>query len=312
MGVAASLEPIARLLLKRSLPPACPSLCHTCLITQHQQPLQLSIALNSMPPIAESVVAICAAGSPHRVSQSIVRIPTSADECTVGEVLGLISGGLIFSCAHVQDRWSLLPGEVDLYDVWCLNDATIPRGLLAGHYASTLGCMILAPDSMNVITSEDGGTESGFALLSEFEEKYGSDIRPTEIEFPEVTESAQIHGFFFGADGKTRHGTQFKIWKNSYQIEFYSNDFERGCPGGPIFTDQNQFIGVVTVACTHPDLNGLRHCLGVRIDQCMPRLLSRRIQWDSLVIQPETHQAPDPNDPWEQEQAAIDKLFASS
>ncbi len=262
-----------------------------------------------MLPIIESVVAIISKSSPSPISQSLVDPPSSADECTVGEVLGLISGGLIFTCAHLQDQWSLLPGEVDLYDVWCMNDPTIPRGLLAGHYASTLGCMILASDSMTVITSEDGGTESGFALLSEFEEKYGSEIRPTEIEFPEETESAKVHGFFFGADGKTRHRTLFKIWKNSYQIEFYSNDFERGCPGGPIFTDQNQFIGVVTVASTHPCLNGLRHCLGVRIDQCMPRLLQSRIQWDRLVIQPETHQAPDPNDPWEQEQAAVDLLI---
>jgi hypothetical protein len=172
--------------------------------------------------------------------------------------------------------------------------------------------MILASDSMTVITSEDGGTESGFALLSEFEEKYGSEIRPTEIEFPEETESVKIHGYFFGADGKTRHSAKFKIWNHSANIEFYSNDFERGCPGGPIFTDQNQFIGVVTVASTHPCLNGLRQCLGVRIDQCMPRLLQSRIQWDRLVIQPETPQAPDPNDPWEQEQAAVDRLIASS
>ncbi len=236
----------------------------------------------------------------------------SADEYTIAQGLGLISGGLIYTCAHFRERWSLLPGDADIYAAWCLNDETLPRGLLAGLYASTLDFMILAPDGMTVILSEDGGTETGLALLSEFEEKYNSDILPTEIEFPEATESAKIHGFFFGADGKTRHRTQFKIWKNSYQIEFYSNDFERGCPGGPIFTDQNQFIGVVTVASTHPDLNGLRHCLGVRIDQCMPRLLQSRIQWDSLVIQPETHQAFDPNDPWEQEQAAIDKLFASS
>ena len=268
--------------------------------------------MNTPKPVLESVVAICKARDPIHISPAFSMMSNSADEYTIAQGLGLISGGLIYTCAHFRERWSLLPGDADIYAAWCLNDETLPRGLLAGLYASTLDFMILAPDGMTVILSEDGGTETGLALLSEFEEKYDSDIRPTEIEFPEETESTKIHGYFFGADGKTRHSAKFKIWNHSAKIEFYSNDFESGCSGGPIFTDQDQFIGVVTVASSHPDLNGLRHCLGVRIDQCMPRLLSRRIQWDSLVIQPETHQAPDPNDPWEQEQAAIDKLFASS
>lgn len=268
--------------------------------------------MNTPKPILESVVAICKARDPVEISPALTFMSNSADEYTFAEGLGLISGGLIYTCAHLRDRWSLIPGYADIYAAWCVNDETLPRGLVAGLYASTLDFMILAPDGMTVIMSEDGGTESGLALLTEFHEKYGYVIRPTEMEFPPDMESAKIQGYFFGADGKTRHPAKFKIFNHSANVEFYSNDFKAGCSGGPIFTDQDQFIGVVTVASTHPDLNGLRHCLGVRIDQCMPRLLQNRIQWDRLVIQPETHQSPDPNDPWDQQQAAIERLFASS
>jgi len=48
-----------------------------------------------MLPIIESVVAIISRSSPTPVSQSLLTPPSSADDCTVGEVLGLISGGLI-------------------------------------------------------------------------------------------------------------------------------------------------------------------------------------------------------------------------
>lgn len=268
--------------------------------------------MNTTKPILQSVVAICKARDPIEICPSISLMSNSADEYTLAQGLGLISCGLIYTCAHFRERWSLLPGDADIYAAWCLNDETMPHGLLAGLYASTLDFMILAPDGMTVIMSEEGGTETGLDLLCDFTEKYNSDIRPTEVEFPPEMQSAKIHGYFFGADGKTRHRTKFKIWHHSAKIEFYSNDFEAGCSGGPIFTDQDHFIGVVTVASSHPDLNGLRHCLGVRIDQCMPRLLQSRIQWDRLVIQPEIHQAPDPNDPWELEQAAAQRLFASS
>lgn len=264
-----------------------------------------------MPPIAESVVAICAVGSPRRVSQSVVRMPNSADDLTIAEGLGLISGSWIYTCAHFQDRWSMLPGEVDLYAAWCVNDAAMPSGLFAGYYASSLDFMILAADGMSLITSEDGGTETALDLLEAFAEKHGAGIRPAEIHFPAEMESAKIRGFFFGANGKTRHWTAFRIWQHSAKFEFYSNDFTSGCSGGPIFKENHQFIGVTTVASTHPDLNGLHHCLGVRIDQCMPRLLSSRIPWDQFVILPQD-QAPDPSDPWVQQQAAIDFLETNS
>lgn len=265
--------------------------------------------MNTLRTILESVVAISTTGYPIPVSQSIVSVPKSADEFTVGEGLGLIGGGWIYTCAHFQRRWSLLPGEVDLYAAWCLNDETMPHGFFASYYASTLDFMMLAPDGMTMqMSEEDGPTETGLDLICAFQEKHGPGIRPAEIEFPADVGSAKIRGFFLAADGRSLHRTIFKIWKNSAKIEFYSNDFTKGCSGAPIFTENHQFIGVATVGTTQPDLNGLHHCLGVRIDQCMPRLLTKHIQWDRLVIQPETDQTPDPNDPWEQQTAAIARL----
>jgi hypothetical protein len=266
--------------------------------------------LKTLQTILESVVAISTTGYPIPVSQSIVPMPKSVDEFMVGEGLGLISGGLIYTCTHFQQhRWPLLPGEVAIYAAWCVNDDTMPHGFFAGYYASSLDLMMLAPDGMTVhMSEEDGPTETGLDLICAFQEKHGPGIRPAEIQFPADAESAKIRGFFLAADGKTLHRTFFKIWKYSARIEFYSNDFTKGCSGGPIFTDNYQFIGVATVGTTHPDLNGLHHCLGVRIDQCMPRLLTKDIQWAHLVIQPETDRAPDPNDPWEQQTAAIARL----
>jgi hypothetical protein len=71
--------------------------------------------LNTLQTILDSVVAISTTGYPIPVSQSFVSMPKSADEFTLGEGLGLISGGWIYTCAHFQRRWNPLPGEVDIY-----------------------------------------------------------------------------------------------------------------------------------------------------------------------------------------------------
>ena len=263
--------------------------------------------MNTIEQILGSVVAVSSTGYPVKVCTPIRIVPKSAEEFTVREGLGLISGQWIYTSAHYQGKFAMMPGDADIYAAWCMNDPEIPHGFFAGYYASSLDFMILAPDGMT-IEMTDGGTETGLAMTCEVSEKHGAGIRPTEIEFAEGVGSAKINGYYFGADGKTMHRVKFKIWKHSADIDFYSDDFLTGGTGSPIFTDENQFIGVATVSSNHPDLNGLHHCIGKRIDQCMPRFLHHTVEWDHLLIQPQPEQAPDPDDPWVKQQAAIDKL----
>jgi hypothetical protein len=263
--------------------------------------------MNTIEHILGSIVAVSTTGYPGKVSTSLSTVPKSAEEFTVGEGLGLISGQWIYTSAHYQDTFAMLPGDADLFAAWCLNDPEVTRGIFAGYYASSLDFMILAPDGMT-IEMTDGGTEDGLQMTGEVWDKHGAGIRPTEIDFAEGVGSTKISGYYIGADGKTMHRVKFKIWKHSADIDFYSDDFLIGGTGSPIFTDENQLIGVTTVASSHPDLNGLHHCLGKRIDQCMPKLLHHCVEWDHLMIQPQPEQAPDPDDPWVKQQAAWNKL----
>ncbi len=263
--------------------------------------------MNTIEQILGSVVAVSTTGYPKELSTSLLTMPESANKYKVGEALGLISGQWIYTNAHLQDTFAMLPGHADFFAAWCMNDPAITRGFLAGYYASSLDFMILSPVGMTVDMTE-GGTEKGVQMVSEVMEKFSKPIQPTEIEFTDGVDNAKLNGFFIGADGKTIHRVKFKIWKHSADIEFYSNDFRAGGTGSPIFTDQNQFIGVTTVSSRHPQLNGLHHCCGKRIDQCMPRFLHHRVEWDRLMIEPQPVQAPDPDDPWVREQAALDKI----
>ena len=260
--------------------------------------------MNTIEQILGSVVAVSTTGYPKKISTSLMSMPQSADEFKVGETLGLISGQWIYTCAHLQNTFVMMPGHADLFAAWCMNDPEITRGFFAGYYASTLDFMILSPTGMTVDMTE-GGTEEGVQMVGEVMEKLGTPIQPTQIEFAEGVGSAKLNGFYIGADGKTIHRVKFKIWNHSATIEFYSDDFLKGGTGSPIFTDENQFIGVTTVSSGHPHLNGLHHRYGKRIDQCMPRLLHHCVEWDHLMIQPQAEQTPDPEDPWVREQAAI-------
>ena len=263
--------------------------------------------MNTIEQILGSVVAVSTTGYPKKISTSLLTMPKSVDEYKVGEALGLISGQWIYTSAQVQDTFAMLPGQADLFAAWCMNDPEITRGFFVGYYASSLDFMILSPMVMTVDMTE-GGTEDGVQMVVEFMEKLDTPIQPTQIEFADSVDSAILNGFFIGADGKTIHRVKFKIWKRSADIEFYSADFLTGGTGSPIFTDENQFIGVTTVSSGLPHLNGLHHCYGKRIDQCMPRFLHHRVEWDRLMIEPQPVQAPDPDDSRVREQAALDKI----
>jgi hypothetical protein len=263
--------------------------------------------MNSIEQILGSIVAVSTTGYPLRNSTSLMTVPKTADDFKVGQALGLISGDWIYTCAHIQNTFSMIPGETDMFAAWCVNDPAITRGLFAGYYASTLDFMILSPNGMTVDMTE-GGTETGLQMVGDFMEKYSTPILPARIEFPEDLDSTIINGFFIGADGKIIYRTKFKIWRNSANIEFYSDVFVMGGSGSPIFTDNNQFIGVTTVSSSQPDLNGMHHCIGKRIDQCMPKLLHDSIRWDVLNVLPQPDQPTGLDDPWARQKAAIDNV----
>lgn len=240
--------------------------------------------MNAQSLVENSVVAVTLLGGPTKIGRSLLSLPTAPEGKTTPESLGILCGWWIFTCAHHHDSFAMMPGDADLFSASCLNDPALTHGVFASLFASSMDFQILAPDGMMVQMSEGGGTETSVQMIMEFEEKYGAGLLPTEITFRWNTTCAEISGFFFGPDGKKMHRTRFKIWESSAMIEFFSNDFVNGCSGSPIFSDDNQLIGICTVASTEPWPNGLRHCLGVRIDQCMPQILQKNIRWERLVL----------------------------
>lgn len=198
-----------------------------------------------------------------------------------GEGLGVLCGQWIFTCAHYFESLSCEIEALQWLETWRICDET--KGTFAVLYASTMDFMILAPDSMTVESSEAGGTESSWDVIQAAEELHEA-LRPTEVVFQNGSAAVKLPGFFFGPDGKTRHHAEFALSRNSGFITFHSNDAVKGCSGGPLFTEDFKLIGIYTNSGNYPLEGDLRHCIGRRIDQCMPRFLYPMIEWETMVV----------------------------
>ncbi|MBW7893751.1 MAG: hypothetical protein H3C27_01455 [Opitutaceae bacterium] len=177
-----------------------------------------------------------------------------------------------------------MPGEVDLFAAWCLNEAAITQGIFCAAYASSLDYLVLAPDCLSMGMSDGGGTETGLQMIIDLEDKIGAVIQPALVEFTSGCDEAKFSGFFFGADGRTMHRARFRLRRGSPFIEFFSNDFAVGCAGSPIFTTNHQLIGFATVGTEHPCLNGYCHCYGRRLDLGLPKVISDSVDWDRFIV----------------------------
>ncbi len=152
------------------------------------------------------------------------------------------------------------------------------------YTASTLDVMVLAPWTLHSPSDEDGGpTDSAWNLINEFEGKHPA-LNPSEISFSPGCHSADISGFFFAPDGKTICQTVFHIIENHPEISFDSNEFEDGCSGGPLITDDMKIIGIATNSSNILDDEGRMSCIGKRIDLCVPVYLYRELKWDMLTL----------------------------
>ena len=227
----------------------------------------------------------------EQVCESVVAISTR--KFPEGEGLGVLCGQWVFTCAHYFEALVIDLKCVPWLEVWRISDGT--KGTFAMLYASTMDFMILAPDGMTSSSSEAGGTESSWDVIIAAEERCSS-LRPTEVVFQSGATAIMLPGFFFGPNGKTRHKAEFELHKDSAIIGFYSNDAVKGCSGGPMFTEDYQLIGIYTNSSKQPLEGNLRHCIGRRIDLCLPRLLYPQIEWDRLLIHPQPEQMPDPVD----------------
>ncbi len=257
-----------------------------------------------------SIVGIVALGGPVKHSTSLWTVPTPDSKPRQPECLGVLASGFIFSCAHIQDSYGMLPTEPNLFEAWCMNEPDIPIGTFQALYASSLDYLVLSPDSFTIEMSDGGGTESGVGLHIDFADKWGNEICPARLEFPSGCDSTKIRGYYFAADGKTPQPAIFRIFRNSHEIDFYSEGMERGGDGSPIFTDEHQLIGFVTVGSTGRDVNGQMHCLGRRIDQGLPPPVERRIKWDTVHVRAQSaEEQADPTDPWKRRELELEKLL---
>ena len=254
--------------------------------------------------VLAAIVGIRSEGSPHKISPSVLHVPSPAQNAREAECLGIIAGGYIFSCSLIQDAYGMLPGAVDLFTARCMNVPDQQEVMFGALYASNLGYLVLAPNTFSVGMSEAGGTESGAGLLADHREKWGDPVRPGQLIFPSGCEQTKIWGYCLDADGRTPRRAKFRLLRDSHKIDFYSDGVGRGSAGSPIFTDDHRLIGFVTASSATPDLNGLPHCLGCRLDMGLPPLLKQRIPWQSVELRAETAgEMQDPEDPWNRQDA---------
>lgn len=260
--------------------------------------------------VRASVVGVTALGGPNKTSSSIWTMPIAEDKPAAPECLGVLAGGFIFTCAHIQPTYGMLPGDADLFEAWCLNEPERSAGCFAALYASSLGYLVLAPDTFSLEMSEAGGTESGLRLLMDFREKWGVGLRPAKLEFPEDCDSTKVWGYYFAADGHAFERTKFRLFRGSHKIDFYSDGMRPGTSGSPIFTDDHKLIGFAGASMTSPDVNGLPHCLGYRLDFGLPAVLHSEIEWETVSLSAESPEAAkDPQDPWNRNDEEVKKMF---
>jgi hypothetical protein len=263
--------------------------------------------------VRASVVGVTALGGPNKKSESIWTMPGTLERPVTPETLGVITGGVILTCAHIQPAYGMLPLEVDLFCAWCLNDPELPTGCFGALYASSLGYLALAPDTFTVEMSEAGGTESGLGLLIDHRDKWADGLRLAKLEFPEGCNSTKVWGYYFAADGQSVERAKFRLHRGSHKIDFYSNGIRPGTSGSPIFTEDHKLIGFVGASMTMPDLNGLPHCLGCRFDLGLPAVLHGYVEWEEVSLAAESPEAAnDPEDPWNRQEREMQKLLGET
>lgn len=196
--------------------------------------------------------------------------------------LGILCGKYIFTCAHSYNYLPVGLHDVCLFDVKRVCDGA--EATFAMYVATTMDAMILAPDGMNAgLADDDGPTSSATDVYYQFRDKH-TPLRPAAISFRQGQKSVAVDGFFFAPDGKAMHRTQFHLDNNSPIIRFYYDDMPNGCSGGPLFTDDLKLIGIATSQSNRPVKNGLKECIGKRIDLCFPTYVHQELDWDVLPL----------------------------
>jgi hypothetical protein len=199
-----------------------------------------------------------------------------------GEALGVLCGEWIFTCAHYLSALPLEFHTQVIIEAWRAADAT--RGDFSVLHASIMDFMILAPDGMIVGSSDGAGpTESSWDVIYAAAEA-GFTLNPCAGACQSDSNVASVDGLVFGQDGKTTHSATFELRRYSALITFDSNDTAPGCSGGPLFTNAGQLIGVFTHTSRVPINRALHHCIGRRIDLCIPLLFSRPIPWEFMLV----------------------------
>lgn len=206
----------------------------------------------------------------------------SPAECPNTTGLGILCGKYIFTCAHSYDYLPVGLHGVCLFDVKRVYVGAVAT--FAMYVATTMDAMILAPDGMNDgLAEDDGPTSTALDMYYQFRERH-TPLRPAAVSFRPGHNSAAVDGFFFAPDGKTIHRTQFHMGNNDPVIRLYYDDMPNGCSGGPLFTDDLKLIGIATSQSSGPVKNGLKECVGKRIDLCLPTYVHQEFDWDARSL----------------------------
>ena len=230
----------------------------------------------------------------HRMNRSVKRIRQPRNERALDAIrqrlvfvqhegnngMGYLSDGMIFTCAHVHPHLPVSFIDTDLFDVQRVHGG---KGTFAMLAATSLDVMVLAPDGWRCGLSE-GPTSDALGLICEIEGDEAAP-RPAKIDF-QSAESVEVEGYFFFKDGVTLRPAVFELSKDSEVIRFVSVPDTQGCSGGPLFTNSGQLLGVFNA--TGPRLSRpftpTHGAFGCRIDVSLPEIVSRRIEWDHLVV----------------------------
>jgi hypothetical protein len=203
----------------------------------------------------------------ENIKKQIVKVHTST-----GQGLGVITFPFVLTCASLAEGWSTDIGR----DGCVLNVEKVWNGESIELCVYSVDCgfnfMTLGEDPIDLET-DDSGKRSLFLEASD------DDVLPITPYIFDFTssDSNQFDGYFFLADGKTKHNVSFYLNKSDFKVFIpISLDVNtNGCAGGPLFTSDNKLVGILKGVYV---INNKKIVSAVRIDLVAARSLLNKMK----------------------------------
>ncbi len=242
-------------------------------------------------PATDSLQALAGHLRPRLVWVAEARSKTVSDAfISVGEAdpsafvaQGVIVGNAVFSSADFITYFPQPFFESEFFSFRSLASPEL-TGTLARLYASSMGVLVLAPDDLHCISSEDDGpTSDCWALLQPEEEPFQSNPSLVRFLFQGDRLSTTVKGYCFTADGQAILPATIRVERHSELLHLNLEAEGVHWMGGPIFSEHGDLVGI----CSNQEIvrsPNRDRGVGKRLDVTLPPLIAERMHWHDLTV----------------------------